>query len=81
MDTDKYICTLQECFLPYRQKDQSVIMQEDNAPCHKSKASQAFKSENGINTLDWVPYSPDLSPIEKLFAILKKKVAKEIAFK
>ena len=43
MDTDKYISTLEECFLPYQQEDQSVIMQEDNAPCHNSKASQAFK--------------------------------------
>ena len=78
MNTEKYLKTIETHFLPLKQDNGSIILQEDNAPCHKSKASKLYKEENGIHTLDWVPYSPDLNPIENLFAMLKKKIAKKM---
>ena len=77
-DTKKYINTLETHFLPYLDENPDLMLQEDNAPCHKSWTSEAFKIEKGIRTLDWVPYSPDLNPIENLFSILKRKVAQRL---
>ena len=54
-----------------------LIFQQDNAACHISYDS---KSTIGIlfgnNTINWPPNSPDLSPIENDWAILKEKLSK-----
>ena len=39
------------------------IIQFDNDPKHKSKLAMEFIKKKKIKTLDWPPYSPDLSPI------------------
>lgn len=53
------------------------IYQHDNAPCHKAKLVKQFFEQRAITTIDWPPYSPDLSPIENLWAIVKMKVHRE----
>lgn len=35
-----------------------------------------WAEENGIELLDWPPYSPDLNPIENLWSILKQEIYK-----
>lgn len=55
--------------------DPFVFMQ-DNAPCHASAVSQAFLRENLPNFLPkskWPASSPDLNPIENIWALLKAK--------
>ena len=40
---------------------------QDNAPIHRSKATHAWLNSNGVALLEeWLPYSPDLNPIEHL---------------
>ena len=46
--------------------------QQDNAPCHR--AATGFLREQGVAVMNWPAYSPDLSPIENLWAIVKRKL-------
>ena len=52
------------------------IYQQDNAPCHKAKSVISYLRDQDIEVMSWPPYSPDLSPIENLWAIIKVKVHK-----
>lgn len=55
------------------------IFQQDNDPKHTSRDVQ---NDLGIHlpnrVLSWPSYSPDLNPIENIWAILKKKIEKNI---
>ena len=78
MNSAKYTGVIDHVLIPFIRKyhDNSVIFQQDNAPCHVSKVSKAFLTEKKIEIMDWPANSPDLSPIENLWGFLKVKVAK-----
>lgn len=78
MDSEQYTRVIEHVLIPFMKTfhDDNVIFQQDNAPCHVSRASTKFISEKNIRTLDWPANSPDLSPIENLWGLLKRKVAR-----
>lgn len=50
------------------------LVVEDGAPIHWSKISRAAKEEIDMNNLPHPPCSPDLNPIENIWALPKGKV-------
>ena len=53
------------------------IFQQDLAPCHRANKVKKIFCEKGIRVLDWPGNSPDLNPIENLWAILKLEAQKK----
>jgi hypothetical protein len=78
IDTDQYIqhihrlgfiSTLDEKHGPF-----GWIFQQDGTPCHTSQVAMDWLEASVDLIVDWPAISPDLSPIELVWAILKKLI-------
>ena len=50
------------------------VLQEDNDPKHTSKIARKFREDSDIGRMDWPSCSPDLNPIENLWAWMKHQI-------
>ena len=53
------------------------VLQEDNNPKHRSKIVKRWKEENNVEVLPWPAMSPDQTPIENVWAVMKINVVKK----
>ena len=80
MNQVKYIEVLKGRLLPQIREwygQESWIFQQDSAPCHTGKSVKAWFAQNGVQVLPWPGNSPDMNPIETLWAVLKNEIHTE----
>ena len=54
-------------------QQRNLILQQDNARPHVARVCQDFLANNNIAPLAWLPYSPDLTPIEHMWDELDRR--------
>ncbi|KAI9041265.1 uncharacterized protein KD926_007219 [Aspergillus affinis] len=73
--TGKIIADLYRAFLPEIVHPGDIFM-HDNASVHTSHILRDILRDMGIQVMVWPPYSPDLNPIENLWALMKEEIYK-----
>jgi hypothetical protein len=48
----------------------------DNSRPHTAKHTQKWLKDNAFEVMEWLPYSPDLNPIENVCFLLKEAIYK-----
>ena len=62
---NSYLEVLDNTFLPhYESNDPGYKFMQDNASIHRAHKVRDWFIANGVDTTDWLPYSPDLNLIE-----------------
>lgn len=83
LNATKYIEILNEFLLPMTQElfeDEKWSFMQDHAPAHEAKASREWLKENVPHFFtreEWPARSPDLNPLETLWANLDEKIKRE----
>ncbi len=70
MNAERYIKVLEQHMLPSRR----CVFQQDNAKPHTAAITAAWLRSRRVRVLNWPACSPDLSPIENIWRIIKRKI-------
>jgi transposase len=68
-----------KCLIPhmYLMQEKGKIFMQDGAKIHWSKDNVRYLANKGVRVMqNWPPRSPDMNPIEQLWAIISAKVAR-----
>lgn len=80
MDTDLFLKIMDEDFMDsldwYSMDLDDIELLQDSDPKHTSKKSMEWYKTKGLQLLDWPTNSPDLNPIENVWAHVKKMLAR-----
>lgn len=83
VNTQVYVDILENVFLPFIDALSAdgitdIVFQQDNARPHTAKRTQSLLENwalaHGFSLMEWPPNSPDMNPIEHLWAHLKLKL-------
>ncbi len=77
MNAERYIKVLEQHMLPSRWclfQGRPCVFQQDNAKPHSAAITTAWLHSRRVRVLNWPACSPDLSPIENIWCIIKWKI-------
>lgn len=79
MRQDQYLNVIKNRLIPQVRDwypSGEFIFMHDGAPCHQAKIIKDFLGKEEISVLPWPGNSPDMNPIENLWAIVKRRLQK-----
>ncbi len=77
MNAERYIKVLVQHMLPSRRRlfqGRPCVFQQDIAKPHTAAITTAWLCSSIVRVLNWPACSPDLSPIENIWHIIKRKI-------
>ena len=76
INSNNYISNvLEPVCLPFLSSLPDAIFQQDNARPHIARTVMTYFNDNNITMTDWPARSPDISPIENVWGLMKKTIA------
>lgn len=69
---EKYVETLQTHLVPAMERFKGRTFMQDNSPVHTAEIVSDFLTKQTFKTMPWPPYSPDVNPIENVWAYMTK---------
>ncbi len=80
MNANMYCDMLKQSMIPSLQRlGRRAAFQHYNDPKHTSKTTTALLKKLRVKVMDWPSMSPDLTPLEHLWGILKQKMENKVS--